>query len=85
MRRKGGGAGWREFYTSPPNFLSVQTLAPGQKAFWDWDRWDNEHQNRLGQGNVRVSLYIPQVRENPYQARFRLNREYSADEIILWF
>jgi len=66
---------WREFFTSDPNFLSVRTLAPGQKAFWNWDRWDNERQHKVSRGNFRISLTMPQVREAAYIARFRLKGE----------
>jgi hypothetical protein len=66
---------WREFYTSPSNFLSVQSLVSGQMAFWEWNRWDNEHQVKLSRAAIRISLFMPGVRENAYLARCRIRSE----------
>lgn len=66
---------WKEFFTSPRDFLQDLTMADGKKRQWTWDQWDNERQNEATKGKWRIKIFVPDVRSEPFSIEFSIKAE----------
>ncbi|MEI6614465.1 MAG: hypothetical protein WCL37_06175, partial [Chrysiogenales bacterium] len=70
---------WKEFYSSDKNFLTIQTLSSQAKKNWEWDRWDNERQNKAVSGNYRIKFFAPQASDEPIKVEFKIILSVNPD------